>query len=102
MKQAAFGSKARAIALLRSEFMIPEGEIKPSLLDRCVAAEGNHYDVAVQYVIGRARSLPRTNERVERVLLQDIHFAEGLCAFCSMPSIMRERIVETRRLRMTI
>ena len=76
--------------------MIPEGEIKLSLFERCVTAGGNKYDVAVQYVIARARSIPPASERIERVLTQDLHFAEQLAPFCSSPKIMRERIEDTR------
>jgi hypothetical protein len=96
MKSTAFGTKASAMALLRSEFLIPEGEIKLTLLDRCVAAGGNQYDVAVQYAIARARSIGIASERVERVLTQDLYIAEQLSAFCSSPDTMRKRVQETR------
>jgi hypothetical protein len=99
MTAGSFGTKAKAIALLRREFFVPAAEIKRSLLDLCVAAGGNQYDVAVQYVIARALSIRASNERVVQILLSDLHVADQMAAFCSAPQKMRQRIVDTRELR---
>ncbi len=77
-----FGLKAAAIRVLNQEFMLGRTELKEELLDRCVNAGGNQYDMALQYIIAQSTGADRC----------ELGVARKLCSMATNPEAMIRRV----------
>jgi hypothetical protein len=68
--------------VLGDEFFIARSELNEALLDRCVKAGGNQYDVAVQYFIAGGL----------RVDPYRLRIAKKLCGWGRKPTMMSDRL----------
>ncbi|MEA1071766.1 hypothetical protein [Sphingomonas sp. LY160] len=77
-----FGLKATTIKVLKEEFGLARSVLDEGLIDRCVKAGGNQYDMALQYIIAQSTEADR----------EQIALAKELCAMATNPDTMLGRL----------
>lgn len=91
-----FGRKAKAIDLLMHEANIPRSAVDHVVLDMCLEAGGNEFDVAIQYLLHAVITRPLGDARTEWILDRYANDASKLIYLASNREVMSDRVNRAR------